>query len=163
MPRLVIVLPVTPLRVGASFAVAQWPLHVTVLPPFHPAAPADQIAAAVAGIARTRPALTVVVGTDALFGRRHDIPVSLILPDEELTTLHRALVAAIRPLAAQPDEPAFTGAGFRAHVTHKPPARVHRGDTLLLSQLAVVEMLPRAGPAGRTVLAAHPLGHAVQR
>lgn len=155
MPRLVIVLPVTPLRVGDSFAVSAWPLHVTVLPPFLTDAPSSEIAAAMAGVALGRSPLTVAVGDDELFGRRHDIPVSLILPNEVLTALHHALVDAIRPFAAVPDEPAFTGGGFRAHVTHKPPARLHQGATLTLSQLALVDMLPRAHTAGRTVLAAH--------
>lgn len=153
MPRLVIVLPVTPLRVGSSFAVSAWPLHITALPPFLTDAPADEIAAAIDAAARTQPPLTVITGADELFGRRHDIPVSLIQPHDELTALHRTLVGTLRPFAAEPDEPAFTGPGFRAHITHKPPARVHPGDTLTLSQLALVDMLPRAHTAGRTVLA----------
>jgi hypothetical protein len=158
VPRLVVVLPLLPLAVGASFAVSRWPLHVTVLPPFLTDAPGGELAAAIAAVASTQPPLTVVAGPDALFGRRHDIPVSLLEPSAELTALHRNLVAALRPFAAEPDEPAFTGDGFRAHVTHKPPARVHPGDTLTLRQLTLVDMLPRANAAGRTVLAAHLLG-----
>ncbi|WEO77255.1 2'-5' RNA ligase family protein [Cryobacterium sp. SO2] len=157
MPRLVIVLPVAALRVGDSFAVSAWPLHVTVLPPFLTDSPAADIAAAMADVARTRPPLTVAAGEDALFGRRHDVPVSLIVPSEELTTLHQALLAAIRPFAAEPDEPAFTGPGFRPHVTQKPPARLNPGAVLTLTQLALVDMLPRAHLAGRTVQAVSPL------
>jgi hypothetical protein len=157
MPRLVVVLPLTPLEVGSSFAVSAWPLHITVLPPFLTDAPAREIAAAILAATRVHPPLTVVAGADELFGRRHTIPVSLVDASLELTALHRTLVTAIRPFAAEPDEPAFTGDGFRAHVTHKPPARVHPGDTLTLTQLALVDMLPRAHAAGRTVLAAHPL------
>ena len=157
MPRLVVVLPVEPLRVGDSFAVAAWPLHVTVLPPFlTDAAPgdiADAIRAAVSG----QSPHTVTAGEDALFGRRHDIPVSLVLPHDGLTRLHHTLVAALRPFAAEPDEPAFTGSGFRAHVTHKPPARLHPGTLVTLSQIALVDMLPRAHTSGRTVLATHAL------
>ena len=158
MPRLVVVLPLTPLRVGSSFAVPAWPLHITVLPPFLTDAPTDEIAAAIAAATRVHPPLTAVAGRNELFGRRHDIPVALIEPNDQLTALHRTLVDAIRPFAAAPDEPAFTGPGFRAHVTHKPPATVQPGDTLTLTQIALVDMLPRTHAAGRTVLAAHPLG-----
>ena len=161
MPRLVVVLPLAPLEVGSSFAVSAWPLHVTVLPPFLTDAPADAVAAAILAATREHPPLTVVAGPDDLFGRRHDIPVSLIAPSSELTLLHRTLVAAVHPFAAEPDEPAFTGGGFSAHVTHKPPARVHQGDSLTLSQIALVDMLPRAHAAGRTVLATHPLSAAL--
>ena len=136
---------------------SDWPLHITVVPPFLTEAPAGLIAAAIGAAARAQPHLAVVAGRDALFGRRHDIPVSLIEPSADLTTLHLALVAAIRPFAAAPDEPAFTGGSFSAHVTHKSLARVHPGEPLTLTQLALVDMLPRTHAAGRTVLAAHTL------
>jgi hypothetical protein len=157
MPRLVVVLPLAPLPVGAGFAVSTWPLHVTVLPPFRTDAPAADIAAAVAAATRAQPPLTVVAGADELFGRRHDIPVSVIEPSADLTALNRTLVAALRPFAAEPHEAVFVEPGFRAHVTHKPPARVHPGDILTFSQIALVDMLPRTDAAGRTVLATSPL------
>ena len=157
MPRLVIVLPLTPLEVGAGFAVAAWPLHVTVLAPFHTdASPADIGAALRSAVADQHP-LDLIAGADELFGRRHDIPVSVLLPHPGLSRLHDAVVDAIRPFAADPAEPAFTGPNFRAHVTHKPPARLRPGDALTLTQVALVDMVPRAHAAGRTVLAAHPL------
>ncbi|TFC04065.1 hypothetical protein E3O42_05560 [Cryobacterium adonitolivorans] len=157
MIRLVVVLPMVPLRVGASFAVAEWPLHVTVLPPFLTDAAPGDVADAIRRAALNQAPLTVIAGEDTLFGRRHNIPVTLMLPHVELTRLHHTLVAAIRPFAAAPDEPAFTGDGFRAHVTHKPPARIHPGQPLTLSQVALVDMLPRTHDAGRTVLATHNL------
>lgn len=156
MSRLVIVLPLAPLTVGDSFAVRDWPLHITVLPPFlsnaEPAAIADAVAVACAG----QGALRVVADQDAMFGRRHDIPVTLVREHPALTQLHRTLVDAVRPFAATPEEPAFTGDGFRPHVTVKGAARVSAGDVLSLSQIAIVDMLPRAHSAGRTVLATYP-------
>ena len=153
MPRVVVVLPLTPLQAGDSFAVDQWPLHITVLAPFETdAAPADiarVTACAVAGAL----SFTVVAGTDELFGRHHDIPVTLIDDNAELMGLHDRLVAALRPLACTPSDAAFTGPNFRAHVTLKSQGRVNAGDQLKLSQIALVDMAPRAATSGRTVLA----------
>ena len=153
MPRLVVVLPLTPLETGASFAVESWPLHITVLAPFETdAAPAEIArvsAAALAGFV----AVTVVAGQDELFGRHHDIAVTLIDENAALTRLHDLLVAALRPLRSSPTEPAFTGPNFRAHVTVKSQGRVHVGDEITLTQLAVVDMAPRSASSGRTVLA----------
>ncbi len=157
MSRLVVVLPLTPLRVGDSFLVPDWPPHITVLPPFLTAAATSDIAAAIAMAAADRAFVTATAGTDELFGRRADIPVTVIVENEALTGLHRTLLAAVRPFAASPDEPAFTGPGFRAHVTVKRSGRVHQGDELVLTQIALVDMAPRADPAGRTVLATLPL------
>jgi 2'-5' RNA ligase len=152
MSRLVIVLPLTPLTEGDSFAVSAWPLHVTVLPPFLTDATASVVGDAIRSGASAHHAMTVVAAQDELFGRRHDIPVTLIADNEELTALHQALRAVVRPLAAVPDEPAFTGAGFRPHVTVKKHGRVHAGDEFTLTQLAVVDMAPRSS-SGRAVLA----------
>lgn len=152
MSRLVIVLPLSPLRVGDRFAVHEWPLHVTVLPPFKTDATGTEIRDAIRSVAAGRPALRMVAAGDELFGRRHDIPVTVLAQNEQLTALHDTLRTVVRQFAAQPDEPAFTGAGYRPHVTVKSHARVREGDTFMLSQLAVVDMAPRAS-AGRTVLA----------
>jgi 2'-5' RNA ligase len=157
MSRLVVVLPLTPLRVGDSFLVQDWPPHITVLPPFLTVASAAEIAGVITAAAADRDALTVTAGSDELFGRRADIPVTVIVEYEALTNLHRTLVAAVRPFATSPDEPAFTGPGFRAHVTVKRSGRVHEGDELVLTQIALVDMAPRADLTGRTVLATLPL------
>ena len=157
MSRLVVVLPLTPLRTGDSFPVADWPLHITVLPPFHTDAAASVIAGVIAVTAVGRTARTAVAGADALFGRREDVPVTFVAENPGLTELHRALVDAVRPFASSPDEPAFTGPGFRAHITIKNGVRVHEGEALTLTQIALVDMAPRAAAGGRTVLATFPL------
>ena len=84
----------------------------------------------------------VVAAQDWLFGRRHGIPVAVVAVSEQLTALRQALRVAVRPFAAVPDEPAFTGAGFRPHVTTKSRGRVQAGDEFTLTQLAVVAMPP---------------------
>ncbi|RZU67034.1 2'-5' RNA ligase superfamily protein [Microterricola gilva] len=157
MSRLVIVLPLIPLGVGDSFAVRDWPLHITVLPPFLSSAEPAAIADAVATACAEHGALRVVADHDELFGRRHDIPVTLVREHPALTELHRTLIDAVRPFATTPEEPAFTGDGFRPHVTIKGLARVNAGEELTLSQIAIVDMLPRAHAAGRTVLATYAL------
>jgi len=157
MSRLVVVLPLLPLHTGDSFLVPDWPPHITVLPPFNTDAPAADIAGVLAAAAAGQATLTVTAGRDELFGRRGDIPVTVMVENEALTVLHRRLVEAVRPFAASPDEPAFTGPGFRAHVTVKRSGRVREGDVFSLTQLALVDMAPRAALVGRTVLATLPL------
>ncbi|HAM25272.1 MAG TPA: hypothetical protein DCP11_00815 [Microbacteriaceae bacterium] len=157
MSRLVVVIPLSPLRDGESFAVRDWPLHITVLPPFLTEAAPSEIADSIAAATSTQTALKAIAGHDEMFGRRKDVPVTVIGENEALTRLHRTLVDAVRPFAASPDEPAFTGSGFRAHVTIKHHARVHEGDELSLTQIALVDMAPRSAPSGRSVLATFPL------
>jgi len=161
MPRLVIVLPLTPLSEGDSFPVKDWPLHVTVLPPFLTDVDPAVIAAAIAAIASVHPTVTAVVGPKEMFGRRQDVPVRLVIPTESLSRLHAALIDAVRPHGASPDEPAFTGNEFRPHITIKNHAAIEEGTAFTLRQVALVDMAPRAATRGRTVLATYALSSAV--
>lgn len=153
MPRLVVVLPLSPLRDGDGFAVRDWPLHITVLPPFRTDAAPAEIAAAIASATSTQAPVRATAGQDEMFGRHKDLPVTVLIENEALALLHRTLVDAVRPFAASPDEPAFTGPGFRPHITIKRHGRVHAGDEFSLTQIALVDMAPRSAPSGRTVLA----------
>jgi 2'-5' RNA ligase len=153
MPRFVVVLPLMPLQTGESFATARWPLHITALAPFETDAAPCEIARLTAAALAGFDALTVVAGQDELFGRRHDILVTVVNDNAALTQLHDRLVEALRPLATDPNESAFTGPEFRAHVTVKQQGRVQSGDELRLTQVAVVDMAPRTATSGRTVLA----------
>ncbi|MGO4692302.1 2'-5' RNA ligase family protein [Glaciibacter sp. 2TAF33] len=158
MSRFVVVLPLAPLRTGESFLVTHWPLHVTVLAPFSTDAAASEITDAIARTIHHQPALTAVAGPLEMFGRRENIPVTVLAENPAVTRLHRTLVNAIRPFATDPDESAFTGRAFRAHVTVKHHARIHDGDELSLNQVALVDMAPRSAPGGRMVLSTLPLG-----
>ncbi|TDW28695.1 2'-5' RNA ligase superfamily protein [Cryobacterium psychrophilum] len=153
VPRLVVVLPLSPLQVGDQFPVNEWPLHITVLAPFRTDAAPGHVAALIAAAASAEPAIPAVVGRKQMFGRRHDVPVSVMVENEALTRLHEQLVAAVGPLGESPQEPAFTGAEFTPHITFKNHGRMHAGDTVLLEQIAVVDMAPRSAAGGRTVLA----------
>ena len=153
MPRVVLVLPLVSLRVGESFAVAEWPLHITVVAPFLTDADPAELAAAVAAVAPSHPPLRLVAEHDELFGRLHTVPVTVMGASAQLATLRGELIDALLPFATRPDEPAFTGEHFRPHITWKNGSRVHEGDEFTLTQLALVDMAPRAAVSGRTVLA----------
>jgi 2'-5' RNA ligase len=153
MPRVVVVVPLEPLRVGERFRVENWPLHITVVPPFATEANFAELANVIADVAGQHPSLTVFAGDERLFGRKNTIPVNLIDDNPDLTRLHHALVDALRPLAATPEERAFTSLDFVAHVTVKRDRRVHAGDRLELAQVALVDMAARAEAGGRAVLA----------
>ncbi len=153
MPRVVVVIPLRPLRVGARFAVRDWPLHVTVVPPFTTGSMPADVARVIAETAAGVPPLQVRAGRSAMFGRRHDVPVTLIEDDGRLSGLHVALVDALRPLASSPGDRAFQQGPFRPHVTVKGERHATEGEALILAQVALVDMAPRSSPGGREVLA----------
>ncbi|MFC9560251.1 2'-5' RNA ligase family protein [Agromyces sp. NPDC056965] len=157
MTRYVVVLPLSPLTADASFTVADWPLHVTLVEPFLTDRPPQLIAAALSGVALEARAISSTAGEPALFGRRHDVPVNLVRDGGEIAALRTKGLAA---LAAAGIEIIHPRADFRPHVTAKRHGRLSLGDRVVLRQLALIDMRPSSGAHHRRVLGAWPLGEA---
>lgn len=157
MARFVVVLPLSPLTAGESFTVAAWPLHVTLVEPFATDRPADVVAVALGGVGRTARTISCTAGERAMFGRRHDVPVTLIRDGGELAALRATALAA---LAAADIDAGHVRTDYRPHVTVKRHGGVAPGDRVVLRQLALVDMRPSTGAHHRRVLGAWPLGEA---
>jgi 2'-5' RNA ligase len=153
VPRYVVVLPLTPMVVGDRFITREWPLHVTVVQVFTADATPGAIRARLAGVAASSSPIDVVAGADEHFGPSRTIPVTVVSPSASLDALHAACVAALDDLGPMYENPEYTGAGYRPHVTVKRHARATAGDVLNLRQLALVDMEPGQPQGGREVLA----------
>ena len=151
--RVVVVIPLEPLHAGTRFAVREWPLHVTVVPPFSTHATVDDVARTIAETTADVRQFEVRAGRSAMFGRRHDIPVTLVEDEVRLTDLHDHLAAALRQLSVPSSDRAFQPGPYRPHVTVKGERHVAEGAVLTLGQVAIVDMAPRSDPRGRQVLA----------
>lgn len=158
MSRYVVVLPLTPMTVGESFATRDWPLHVTLVQAFESPATPAQIGSRLASVAASAHPLTLITGEDEAFGPAHTIPVTVVESTPALDALHAACVDALGPLDPAYENPEYMNAGYRPHVTVKRQARVVAGDELSLSQIALVDMEPGQPGGGRVVLAVAPLG-----
>jgi hypothetical protein len=146
--RLVVVLPLAPLAAGARFSFRDWPLHLTIVPVFE-----ASVAESIERMTRfTAAPIAVTVGGDEGFGSSLSMVVSVIERSPELDALHINLISALgTPVFENPE---YTGAGYRPHVTVKKHGRVNRGDRLDLTQLALVDLTPGAD---REVVAVRPL------
>lgn len=139
MARFVVVLPLVPLPLGDTFTVAQWPLHITLVEPFETDVQADDLGAVLAPVAAGAPPLSTDVGADAMFGPRRDILVSLVHDDGGLAALRAAATAALRHRGV---DLGHTRLDYRPHVTAKRHGRVHEGDRLDLTTIALVRLRP---------------------
>ena len=152
LPRLVVVLPLEPLELGAAHPLKTWPLHVTAAPTFVIDAELSTVVEAIGPSLAQQRRLHLRAGEDAGFGDSGNIPVSLVEPSAALTDLHRRLVALLRASGATFDKPHFTGAGFNPHVTMTRIARSSLGNPLDLRQATIVDMEPRGADRLRRVV-----------
>lgn len=158
MLRLVVVLPLSPLRETDGFTLARWPLHLTVAPTFVVEVALDSVVASVGPVLDEASVLHLRVGMDEGFGRAGRIPVSLVEPTAELSVLHQRLMDVLSGLGAVFDDPDFAGAGYRPHVTMTRLERVQPGELLRLRQAAIVDMEPIGDQRLRRIVHAQPLG-----
>jgi hypothetical protein len=145
VPRLVVVLPLRPMRLGEAFSLRTWPLHVTVAPTFVTDADAAAVAAAIAPVVATTPAMSVTAAGEEGFGPSGRVPVTVLVPTPGLSTLHRRLIEALCTVGTAGtvfDDPEYTGPGYRAHVTVTAEARLQTDEVAVLRQAAIVDMEP---------------------
>ena len=159
MARFVVVLPLLPLVAGDEFTVADWPLHVTLVEPFQTDLSADDLASRlgrVEGIGVGAPAIRAAAGEEAMFGRRRDVPVTLVRDDGELAALRARALEALGAAGVEPR----ARLAFRPHVTRKHHGKLRPGDRVVLDTVALIDMRPPEGAHHRRVVAAWRLGSA---
>jgi 2'-5' RNA ligase len=157
MARLVVVSPLSALQAGDGFSLAGWPLHVTIAPTFETDAEISQVETIMRKVAESHPPLTVTADAGEGFGRRGNIPVTVIATSDELQTLHEALVDALGAVGARFDDPDFIRSGYRAHVTKTRTAAAVPGQVIDLTQLALVDMAPEGDSRLRRVVKSYSL------
>ena len=159
MARFVVVLPLLPLAAGDEFTVADWPLHVTLVEPFQTGLAAEDLArivGAVDGIGSHASAIRAAAGEEAMFGRRRDVPVTLVRDGGELLALRSRTLDSLET-AGVDVRPRLD---FRPHVTRKHHGALRRGERLVLETVALIDMRPPEGAHHRRVMAAWRLGEA---
>ena len=157
MARFVVVLPLVPLAAGDEFTVADWPLHITLVEPFATEHPAGIVADAVQAATADSAVVRATAGEEAMFGRRRDVPVTLVRDGGELAALRSRTLDALHRAGVD------TGpmrADFRPHVTRKHHGRLGEGERIALDTVALIDMRPPEGSHHRRVVAAVRLGTA---
>lgn len=151
MARFVVVLPLVPLAAGDEFTVADWPLHVTLVEPFQAESTPAAVAEVVGRVAVRAEVVHATGGEEAMFGRRRDVPVTLVREGGALTPLRELTRAALRAAGADLGPERLE---FRPHVTRKHGRQLRLGEPVVLDTVALVDMHPVAGSHHRSVVAA---------
>jgi 2'-5' RNA ligase len=158
MRFLVVVLPLEPLAVGSGFRRDSWPAHVTLVPPFQTDAPAGPVLEAIGAAAAPHGPLEAHGEGHAKFGRRRDVPVTTIELTPEFQSLHVDVLTAVDRFLGRGVRLTHVGPrNYRPHVTVQTGGGLEPGESVILSQLAVIDMRPHGDARHRSVVATMPL------
>ena len=85
-----------------------------------------------------------------MFGRRRDVPVTLVRDHGELAALRGRTLEALGAAGVEPR----ARLDFRPHVTRKHHGQLRPGDRVVLDTVALIDMRPPEGAHHRRVVAA---------
>jgi 2'-5' RNA ligase len=155
---LVVVLPLEPLAVGSGFRRDSWPAHVTLVPPFETDAPVGAVLEAIRAAAAPHGPLGARGEGHARFGRRRDVPVTTIELTPEFEALHVDVLTAVDRFLRRGVRLTHVGPrNYRPHVTVQADGALEPGQSVTLTQLAVIDMRPHGDARHRSVVATIPL------
>jgi hypothetical protein len=132
------------------FPAGDWPLHVTIVPPFETELGVDAVAALLPSAAP----IPVVGAARERFGAHRTVPVTVLRASTPLLALHTAAVDALEAAGAHLRDPHHLRDGYRPHATDQRTGRLHPGEHALLTELSLVARAPHGL---RQVAARHPL------
>jgi hypothetical protein len=121
-----------------EFPAGDWPLHVTIVPPFETGLTAEQVAALIPRV----PPIPVTGGGHERFGARGTVPVTVLHDAPPLTALHLALVDALEEAGIVLRDQGHLRDGYRPHATDQRTGRLHPGEHALLTEVSVVARAP---------------------
>lgn len=140
----------SPIHLGTSFHMSDWPVHVTLADVFavdrHGTDLDEKLAHHLAAIT---PVQTTAL-RDASLGTT---PVVLLDKTSPLTALHMDIVTLLEANRATFNTPEFTKDGFLPHSTIQKNGRLHIGDTVVIDSISLVDMFPGGDWQQRRILA----------
>ena len=137
---------------GAHFAAKDWPLHITLASNFQIARQNVNLLEKLATFAKNHTSVATTAADDAHFGPNQEILVTTFGITPELQSLHEDLIKLLRENGAIFDTPEYHGSGYEPHATVQQNARVNRGDTVIISNFALVDMFPDSDADYRRVM-----------
>lgn len=147
-----IIAPLEKIDEGSEFLSSNWPLHITIADTFAIDLDATNFLDKLSTHLAKQRAITTVAGDDDYFGAQKQTQVTLLGTNRELLDLHYLVVALLKSASAVFNEPHFTGAGYKPHATVQRHARLHKGDSVRIGELSLIDMFPGSDPYLRKVI-----------
>lgn len=137
---------------GYEFPSNTWPLHVTIVDTFAVTWTSEELVTKMTEESITFKPATAVAASDEYFGPEKQVHVVILDMSKELIALHYDVLNLLKEGGLTLNDPQYSETGFRAHSTVQAHARVNIGDSLKITNLALVDMFPGEDPYQRKIL-----------
>ena len=139
MGTYLISLPIVPVAVSEVYT--QLPLQCTVFQYFSTTKDLDVLRRELRYLCANTKPIEIIGGEPALFGPLEDVPVNRVEETPELRDLHAAAGTLLAELAATIHEPAWSGDGYRPHVSKVNGVGFGPEQRVIVDRLSLVSKL----------------------
>lgn len=137
---------------GYEYPSNKWPLHITIADTFAIDWDIKELIIELTKLSKTLKPVGCVASHDEYFGPEQKTQVTILDMSKELVALHYEVVDLLKKAGVKFNDPQYTESGFRAHSTVQPHARINIGETVIIKNLALVDMFPNKDPYQRKIL-----------
>lgn len=137
---------------GVSFASSDWPLHITLIDTFAIDWNVETLQNKVVEVARVQNSTSTNGVKSEYFGPNKDVHVILLEKNEDLKTIHYALLQILKEGDLRLNDPQYSEDGYLPHSTVQKHRQIKVGDTVSVNNLALIDMFPNEDPYQRKVL-----------
>jgi len=137
---------------GYSFSSSDWPLHTTFVDTFAIDWDVETLQKKVLELAQEQISTSTNGIKDEYFGPDKEVHVILLEKNEDLKTIHYALLQKLKEGNLRLNDPQYSEDGYLPHSTVQKHRQVKVGDAVSINNLALIDMFPNEDPYQRKVL-----------
>lgn len=137
---------------ATNFRASDWPLHVTILDTFKTDWPLDKLTEELEKLVSATATFDVMPTKQAMLGPDKDVPVKLLLPDDDLLALHDKLLELSDEGSFVYNTPEFVGKGYLPHATDQKDSSLKIGRRYHLDSISLVDMFPGSDHMRRAIV-----------
>lgn len=137
---------------GYEYPSNKWPLHITLADTFATDWDINELIEELTEVSKTLKPVSSVASYDEYFGPEQQTQVTILDMSKELVALHYDVVGLLKKAGVKFNDTQYTESGFRAHSTVQPHGRINIGETVMIKNLALVDMFPNKDPYQRKIL-----------
>lgn len=137
---------------GYCFSSRNWPLHTTFIDTFAIDLDVETLEKILTEMTSKLDTTSTKAIGDEFFGAKKEVHVILLENNDDMKTIHHKLLGRLKKCNIELNDPQFSEEGYLPHVTVQKNSKVEIGDTVPITNLALIDMFPNEDPNQRKIL-----------
>lgn len=137
---------------GYEYPSDRWPLHTTLADTFAITVGIEELKGLLDEISQNAQAASTTAIQNEYFGDDKSIKVTVFEKNDSIKNLHYKVINALEQLGVTFNDPQYMKDGFKPHATAQKHSEIKIGDSVIINNLAIVDMFPNEDAYQRKII-----------